>query len=176
MTMKVILISGKGMAGKDSTANILKEYYEKQGKKVLITHYADLLKYICKTYFGWNGKKDEFGRGLLQRIGTDEIRKIYPDYWVRFVYEMLSFFNNEWDYVLIPDCRFPNEIVYFKNGSFDTTTIRVNRLNFISLLTPEQRQHPSEIALDNYTFDYIINSESGLDKLKIEVMKIAGDL
>lgn len=174
--MKIILISAHANCGKDATAEILKDYFEEQGKKVLITHFADLLKYICRTYFGWNGVKDEVGREILQIRGTNQIRKVYPDFWVDFVYKLLTVFNDEWDYVMIPDCRFPNEIEYFKNSDFDVTTIRVNRLNFVSPLTPEQQQHPSETALDNYTHDYTINSESGLDKLRSEIMKIAGDL
>ena len=55
------------------------------GYSTLIVHYADLLKYMCKTFFGWNGEKDEFGRSLLQRVGTDCIRNVEPDYWVDFV-------------------------------------------------------------------------------------------
>lgn len=51
--MKVITISGKAQNGKDTTAGLLKAALEADGYKVLITHYADLLKYICKQFFGW---------------------------------------------------------------------------------------------------------------------------
>ena len=83
---------------------------EQDNKRVLICHYADLLKYICKTFFVWDGVKDEKARSLLQRVGTDTIRKQNPDYWVEFISEFLKMFPDEWDYVLIPDARFPNEI------------------------------------------------------------------
>lgn len=174
--MKVILISAKARHGKDSTAIILKDEFEKQGKKVLIAHYADLVKYVCKTFFDWNGKKDESGRSLLMRVGTDEIRKIYPDFWVKFIYNILSVYSIKWDYVLIPDCRFSNEIEYFDYGDFDVVTLRVNRLNYVSPLTSDQQRHPSETSLDNYEFDYVINSESGLDNLTKEINKIVGEL
>lgn len=174
--MKVILISAYARHGKDSAADILKSEFEKQGKKVLIAHYGDLVKYVCKTFFGWNGEKDDYGRSLLQKIGTDEIRKSDPDFWVRFIYDILAMFIDEWDYVIIPDCRFPNEIEYFKEPYFDLITIRVNRLNYISPLTVEQQNHSSETSLDNYAFDYYINSESGLDNLKKEIDKIIGEL
>ena len=49
--MKVICISAKARHGKDTAAEIMKEYLEMQGKKVLITHFADLLKYLCKSLF-----------------------------------------------------------------------------------------------------------------------------
>lgn len=174
--MKVILISGKAQHGKDTTANILKDYFESKNKKVLITHYGDLVKYICKTLFNWNGEKDKAGRELLQRVGTDNIRKVYPEFWVRHIYELLTVFNGEWDYVIIPDCRFPNEIEIFSEGGFNTITIRVNRINFKSPLTIEQQHHSSETSLDHYIFDYKIDSESGVENLKTEVMKIVGYL
>ena len=85
--MKIILIIGKARMGKDTTANIMKEQLESKGKKVLICHYADLLKYICKTFFGWDGVKDNNGRSILQYVGTDKIRKENPNYWVKFIVE-----------------------------------------------------------------------------------------
>ena len=78
--MKVILISGKARHGKDTLAGMMKEELERKSKRVLIAHYADLLKFICKNFFGWNGEKDDNGRALLQRVGTDVIRKQNPDY------------------------------------------------------------------------------------------------
>jgi tRNA uridine 5-carbamoylmethylation protein Kti12 len=90
---KIILISGKAGSGKDSTANILKQKLESKNNKVLITHMADLLKYIVKTYFNWNSEKDEVGRHILQYIGTDVIRKQNPNYWIDFVKGILTMFE-----------------------------------------------------------------------------------
>jgi hypothetical protein len=170
--MKVILFSGKATSGKDYAANILKELIERDNKKVLICHYADLLKYICKTFFSWDGVKDEVGRSKLQYVGTDTIRKQNPDYWVKFISDFLKMFPNEWDVVIIPDCRFPNEITQMLLDGWNVFTVRVNRLNYESPLTEEQQNHPSETALDGYQFDYYIDSESGLDKLEVEVKKM----
>ena len=167
--IKVILISGKAQVGKDSTATYLKDKLEQNGKSVLISHYGDLVKYICRTFFEWNGEKDSAGRSLLQFVGTDRIRKKYPDFWVKFVFDVLSVFSNEWDYVLVADCRFKNEINLFKNSDFDTITVRVERLNFESPLTKEQQNHESETNLDDQIFDYYISSESGLDKLHQQI-------
>lgn len=114
---------------------------------VLVAHYGDLVKYVCKTFFGWNGEKDEYGRTLLQKVGTDAIRAKRPDYWVSFVADIMSFFPGEWDYVLIPDCRFPNEVDYIRNTGFSTVHLRVVRDGFVSPLTPEQQAHPSELEL-----------------------------
>ena len=107
--MNVICISGKAQNGKDTVAETIRDSLEEDGKRVLITHYGDLVKYIAKTYFDWDGEKDEQGRETLQFIGTDIVRTKRPTYWVDFIISILELFGNNWDYVLIPDCRFPDE-------------------------------------------------------------------
>ena len=84
--MKVICISAKARHGKDQSAEFLKEIFEAQGKKVLITHYADLVKYVCKTFFNWNGEKDDYGRTLLQTVGTDIVGAQQKDFWVKHIF------------------------------------------------------------------------------------------
>ncbi len=81
----------------------------------------------------------ERGRRLLQYVGTDVIRAKIPDYWVDFIAVMLSLFPDTWDYVLIADSRFPNEIQRLKDAGLDTLHLRVVRGNFISPLTIEQQ-------------------------------------
>lgn len=154
--MKIITISAKAKCGKDYTAGILKKRLEERGAKVLVAHYADLLKYIMTAFFNWNGKKDEIGRTKLQYVGTDVIRKKQPDYWVNFLCGIFEMFPEEWDYILIPDTRFRNENEVLKEKGFDVTTVRVRRPNFDNGLTSEQKKHESEVALDNYDFDYYI--------------------
>ena len=169
--MKVILISGKAQNGKDTTASILKQTLVDNGNRVLITHYADLLKYICTNYFGWDGKKDDKGRQMLQYVGTDVIRKQNPTLWVDFVAMILKYFKGNWDYVIIPDCRFPNEITRMIEAGFDTIHLRVHRPNFESPLTQEQQNHPSETALDNFGADVYIENDSTLTDLKYKIRK-----
>lgn len=173
--MKVICISGKAQHGKDTTAGFMKEFLEAKGKKVLIAHYGDLVKYVCKTFFDWDGQKDEKGRTLLQYVGTDKIRERRPDYWVKFIYDMLKFFDGEWDYVLIPDCRFPNEVEDMQR-CFDVTHVRVVREDFESPLTEEQQSHPSETALDDYPPDILLINRNDLDCLKYAVSEVVDRL
>ena len=168
-TPTVILLSGKSGSGKDFIANIMKEKLEQKGNKVLVTHYADLLKYILKTFFDWDGQKDEHGRHLLQYVGTDVIRRQNPNYWVDFVKDIIIMFSNNWDYILIPDARFPNEITRMFCSNFRTISIRITRLNYISKLTDEQQQHESETALDSYSFDYYMTNDGTLDGVTKEV-------
>jgi hypothetical protein len=153
---KFICIGGKAQNGKDTSAAMMQKTLSKKGYKVLITHYADLLKYMCKNYFGWNGEKDDAGRTLLQRVGTEGVRSQKPNFWVDFVIDIVDLFPNEWDYVIIPDTRFPNEINRIKSRGYESIYIRIRRLDFSSPLTEEQQNHPSEIALDTTAPDFTI--------------------
>lgn len=168
--MKIITISSKARHGKDYTASLIKDRLERNGSTVLVTHYADLLKYILTSFFGWDCKKDKAGRTKLQYVGTDVIRKKRPDYWVDFLSDILEMFYDEWDYVLIPDARFPNENDVLKGDGFDVFTVRVQRPNFDNGLTASQKQHESEVALDDYPFDYYITN-MGDDSIIDEVEK-----
>ena len=169
---KVICISAKAQHGKDTTATILKSALEERGNKVLIAHYADLVKYIAKEFFDWNGEKDEAGRTLLQHIGTDVVRTQRPDYWVDFIIDMLVMFGDKWDYVLIPDCRFPNEVDKMKYNFEGSVHIRVVRPNFDSPLTIEQLNHRSETALDDYPYDYLLINDSTVLNLGIKILEL----
>jgi len=169
--MKIINISGKAMAGKDTTALILKEKLEAKNKKVIITHYADLVKYVSTQFFKWNGIKDEQGRTILQKVGSDIVRTQKPNYWVDFVKGFVEMFQDKWDYILIADCRFPNEVLSWREDGWDEISIRVMRTDFENSLTKEQKNHPSETALDDFEFDYYITNPSGLDKLECAVDK-----
>ena len=163
----IILISGKARHGKDTFAKFLKEGLESKGERVLICHYGDLLKFITKAYLGWNGEKDEEGRKLLQQVGTGLIREKEPDFWVNFIIKMLRFFGDKYDYILVPDTRFPNEVERMKQA-FDNKVfhIRVVRPDYISDLTSEQLEHPSETALDNYVPDYEVLNDGTLKEFE----------
>lgn len=170
--MKIICISGKAQHGKDTLAHILKKHLENQGSHVLTAHFGDLVKYICEKFFNWDGQKDENGRTLLQYVGTDVVRAQEPNFWTDFIKKILTLFPDEWDYVLIPDCRFPNEIECLKDAGFDARLIRITRPNCNSGLTEQQLNHPSETIMDNYHADWYITNDSTLDNLETQISEI----
>jgi len=108
----------------------------------------------------------------LQYVGTDVIRKQLPDFWVDFIIQELRLFPDQWDYVIIPDCRFPNELNRLKEEGFDVTHVRIERSSHENNLTEEQRNHPSETALNDVVPDYVIQNDGTITMLAAEVMKL----
>ena len=163
----IITISGKARHGKDTFADMLKSNLVNEGNKVAIFHYADLLKMICTNYFDWDGNKDENGRHLLQYVGTDIVRAKNPDFWIIMANSIITTVLSDFDYIIIPDARFENEIDFWRElyPAHFCMAIRVIRTGFESELTGEQKQHISETALDQYNFDYYVEA-ADLSELK----------
>lgn len=172
----IITLSGKAQHGKDTSAVFLQKQFEKLGKKCLNIHYADYLKFICKQYYGWNGEKDLIGRTLLQKIGTEKVRTIDKTFWVDTVIRLVTVFGDDYDYVLIADTRFPDEIEKWKTCGFDVISIHVERLDYDNGLTEEQKRHPSETSLDNYkNWNYIVEAKD-IEELNNKINIIGLDI
>lgn len=157
----IITVSGKARHGKDTTALILKRLLEEDGKSVAITRYASHIRRICMDFFGWDGREETKPRDLLQTIGTDIIRRRTPDWHVARTLDDLKYVGQFFYAVIIPDCRFPNELV----GDYN---LKVIREGYESELTEEQQNHPSETALDGYEdFDFVLSAGTGeVDRLE----------
>jgi hypothetical protein len=166
----IITFSGLAQHGKSESANILKTQLNKQGKRVLIANYTDQLKHIARQYMGWNGEKDEQGRSLLQNLGLEKSRYRYPNYWVDTVIGIAKLFEDDYDYILISDCRFPNDISRWKEEGYVIIPVHVERLDFKNNLTEEQKKHPSETALDGYPFEVYLKAKT-LEEMEIEIGK-----
>lgn len=80
MKTRIIAISGKAQHGKDTTAAILKELLEADGYRVLTVHYADLLKHICRSFFGWDGQKNAEQQAHPSETALDQT---IPDHTIR---------------------------------------------------------------------------------------------
>ena len=174
---KIICICGKAQNGKDTTANLIKEIAESRGNRVLIIHFADMLKFICKSYVGWDGNKDENGRKLLQEFGS-KLRKSVGDsfdnynnerYFVDIVSGIIRCVRDRYDYILIPDTRYINEYETLKSRYNGVSIIRVSRPGFDNGLSDEQKKHPSETELDGYRYNWVIDNSGTVDDLKRSV-------
>ena len=178
-----ILISGKSGSGKDMLAQFMKEELEKHGKRTLIIHYADAVKWVLRDYFNWDGKKDVVGRTLLQRIGTDVVRARHPNFWTGIVVGLIQAFEpySDFDVAIVPDARFPNEVDISLQSLSNCVSVRIERTSngkpwINPTLTEDQRNHPSETSLDCYAFDYVVHNDEGLDILRESAEAILKDL
>ena len=161
----VFMLSGKAGVGKTFSANILKELLSKEFNFIDIKNFARSVKYIATTSFGWNGKKDKAGRKLLQDIGRTG-REYNKDIWAEIIVDEVSM-GFPLDALIIDDWRYPNEYqVLADNDTMDVTTIRINAPNR-EILTGTQAQDVSEVSLDDFKFDYVIDN-SGDDKTLME--------
>lgn len=171
---KIFIISGKARHGKDTVASIIKEYYTKNGLKVITDSYAYYIKDYAKRISNWDGSEDTKPRELLQQLGTELIRgKIDNLFFINRMIEDLEVFSYFYDIIIISDGRFKEELDIIKNKFDNVILIKVDRPNFNNGLTEMQKLHKTEISLDNYDkFDYIVNNDSSIDKLKLKVEKL----
>jgi hypothetical protein len=162
----------------------------------LLTH-EEIQNYLntCTNRTVSDGVFKPTARQLLQEIGTEAMRDvIHPNIWVN---ALMSEYKgvNHWSYLqeptkeeyekdkiypnwIITDMRFPNELqaVKQRNG----ITIRVNRKPDFwkddewteEMIKWHSNQHPSETALDNHSFDYVIDNDGSISDLIDKVKEI----
>ena len=91
-------------------------------------------------------------REVMQYVGTDFFRKIYPNVWVDSTIRKIK--KDSPELAVIVDCRFPNEVEGIQSAG--GKVIRLSRNIF-----GNEDQHPSETALDEYEgFDATINNQN----------------
>ena len=169
--MKLFLIAGKGHTGKNTIANFIKDYYDEIGEKTVIVSLAKYIKMYAMEISNWNGCEENKPRELLQKLGMSVRQELGEDIFLRRVVEDISFYKVNYDNIVMPDLRLPLEIEYLREIYSDTYAIRVNRA-IESNLSEEEKNHITEIALDNYNrFDYeILNND--IDVLREEIKKL----
>lgn len=175
---KIVCITGKAGAGKDTLAQYITDYLNYNGHPSVIAHNADYLKMILTHYFGWRGNKDENGRRLLQTVGTDYMRKIDPDIHVKFLYDTLSMFRGKWEYIVIPDCRFPNEVDFWREKGYFAPLIRIVRKDRRGkeIIDEFADQHISENSMSKYTADATVENDNSLLAVRLKAERLCEEL
>jgi len=168
---EIICISaaGKARPDKEIVAQMLKGELKKAKKRVLITRFADPIKHICRNWYNWNGRMDDIGRSLMQYVGTDIVRAQRPDFWVDFTMGLLSLMGDEWDYVIIPDCRWPNEMDLGRYG-FQARHLRIEDKRGGAATTG------GSAPPGNPAPDFTLVSDASPDQLRSDVAAIAETL
>jgi len=172
---KIILVSAKARHGKDTFAEILKNKLEQRGNKIVVDRFAKYIKNFLIDYYKWDGiSKTEEIRERLQLLGTDIIKEKlnYKCFHSLRLSQDFSIIQDDFDYFLVPDTRFEDEILIMKSMfPNDVITVRIERDGFISDLTEDQLKHKSETALDDFKFNYIVKNNGTLEDLSSKVDK-----
>jgi hypothetical protein len=142
VSSRIICITGPIGSGKTSVADAL---VEKLPTAVKLS-FATPLKELAID-LGWNGKKDERGRRLLQHLGTDVCRDcIDQDYWSK---KMLSKISDTYaKYIVIDDARFDSEIFALLGTHHYVKVIKLtnktyNKTTWYSRFLPKHRSEKS---------------------------------
>lgn len=154
--MKLIGITGKAGAGKDTLANLI--YAKAQGSRPYIYSLATPIKQMVSLMLGcpysqWEDRAWKEGpcellggrspRNAAQTLGTEWGRHTFGEWvWLDIATKRIK----EWgaDVTVVPDIRFHNEAVWLKE--LGGTLIHVVRPEFEGL-TAEAAQHSSEAGI-----------------------------
>lgn len=158
--MIIIGLSGKKNSGKDEFYNQCATFITSPICKIA---FADALKEEVARACGVTVPHVELNKSIFRPMfawwGTDFRRKQSgDDYWIKKVVEKLVALPNDMT-VFITDCRFPNETKTVSDCF--GVTIRIERES-----ANVGDQHPSEIALDNYDFDYTVINDGSIADMK----------
>ena len=150
--VRLYLISGKARHGKDTFSGYLKGVYEKNGKKVIITQLSKYIKYYAREMTGWNLTEEDKPRELLQNLGTNIIREKLgkEDLFIKRMIDDIDIFAEFYDAIIISDVRLKKEIDDLRVAFPNLIAVNVFRPNFDNGLTEEQKNHKTEIDLDDY--------------------------
>lgn len=168
----IIGLSGYAQTGKDTVAQHLVEHYGykriafadpiREALLKLNPHITDVPELPHANLsqlipMGWEFLKQTSPqvRGLLQRFGTEVAREMWgQNFWVDLAMAKADATDN----VIITDVRFPNEYDAIKHAGGEVW--RVEKLGVSAV-----NNHPSETALDGYSFDKVITNLGSKDDL-----------
>ena len=171
---KILILCGKARSGKDTSASYIKEYCEKKNLKILNLQYSSYIKEYAKKISDWDGSEETKPRELLQTLGTDIIRnKIDENFFVNKLIDDIKVYSFFFDVITISDARFKIEVDTPKDNFKDVFAIQVVRPNFDNGLTEKEKQHRTEIDLDDYDkYDYQIINDGSIEELEEKIKNI----
>lgn len=153
--LRVALVGGPGV-GKTTHARELQKKYKGD-----VLSFASPLKKMLRDLWGERMDNPEFAREQAQRFGTDYVRTVDINIWVKKLEEKISPDRN----VFVDDCRFYNEYAMLRRHGFlfirltaSPTTISRRR----PTLTPEQAAHESETQNLAFKVDGYVSTDPPL--------------
>ncbi len=179
-----IAISGKMGTGKDYfVENYIKPFIENKLKETyIVISFADMIKVNLMVHHNIQldelyGYKSSKIRNLLQLEGTEKGRNVHgEDIWIRYVKAWSEIFKSRGiKYIIIPDLRFKNELEFIKKNNGIIFRINAPNRNEKRLKNESSnyenyekiKNHQSEIELDDFKFDIIIDNDNFLNDIEI---------
>ena len=124
-----------------------RQCYGTEEEKNSLTN-INLADVVCDT----KRNRKMTAREVMQHVGTDFFRRIYPQVWVDSTIRKIE--RETPNLAVVVDCRFENEVKGIKDAG--GKVIRLTRNVF-----GDKDQHPSETALDEYKdFDFVLDNQS----------------
>ena len=172
--MRIFIIGGKSGSGKTYLASLIKEYYDLEGDKSIVTEYSKYIKLYAKEMINWDYSEPK-PRKFLQEMGEMIREKIDDKFIINRMIEEINIYKRFYQNIIISDARYIDEFETIKEKYPDTYTIHL-LTNKRNKLTREEKNHISETSLDNYDkSDYTIKNNN-LDELKKEIKEILEEI
>jgi len=154
--IKVIVINGKPGSGKDTFVN-----------NIIIAHSSCTAistidqELIAAKTLGWDGKKDDAGRGLLYNLkkAKTEYNKKHNCPMDKYVIDRIQWAQSKNFKNLFVHCREPEEIKKMVQTIDDCVTVLIRNERTDNKST----SNPSDKNVDDYPYDYIIHNDNGLE-------------
>ena len=173
----IVLINAVARSGKDTFAEMLVSCLNHQNKLGIILPNALGVKEVASKVYGWNGDKDEKGRSLLIDItntGYKYDKYFWENYSNQHLRHLEKMVNYKFDYVLVPDFRYPVTKTYYECLGYRVVTIYIARPEFDNELGVN-KYDVSEMPLD-VEFDFTVLNDSDLDNLRVYARHISSKL
>ncbi|MCI8575537.1 MAG: hypothetical protein HFI09_03615 [Bacilli bacterium] len=173
--MRIFLIAGKARSGKYSVAESIKNYYDQNNEKTVLTEFSKYIKLFASEMIDWEYNKEPKPRRFLQNMGSFiRINLQDPDFFIRRMQEDIKIYEKFFDNLVIADVRFPKEILKMKENYQECYSIYVVNEHGNYDLNLEESKHETERALDDFDdFDYIIvnDDKKALNKKMHDILK-----
>ena len=187
---KGLFIGTMGLArsGKDTVGKMLaEELFNTSGRKFTLMAYATELKNKCQRLFDlsyeqlWGDQKEVedhrypkgqggfwSAREILQFYGTDCMRAIDNDVWVKALFKIIR--EKKFTDVIITDVRFPNEIYPIKEDGGYIVRVESSRSRTKNV---HGKTHSSETSLNGCSdVDFNIINDGSFDELRASVKNV----
>ncbi len=166
---KIFIFGGKAQVGKDTTSTYLRNYAKEKGLRAINLQYSSYIKMYAKNISDWDGSEETKPRVLLQELGQTIRTEFDKRFFINRIIDDIKVYQSYFDIITISDARLPLELDAVKEEFKDAVKVHIIRPNFNPYKSLKEKNHPTELALDDYkNFDYEIINNGSLDDLKIK--------